>query len=285
MRARAVVLAVLLVAALGSCSWSPVPAAPTGALHDPPPGVARLRVQVLATVPHDPTAFTEGFELSADGRTLWEGTGSTGASQLRATDPATGAVRRAVDLPSSQFGEGVTVLPDRIWQLTWKDGVVYERDPATLAVRRTLPYDREGWGMCHTTVSSGVELRSAASPGDVVTSDGGADLMLRDPATFAARRTVPVTLGGVPVDRLNELDCGDGHTVWANVWQTDDLVGIDLASGRITAVVDASGLRPRSTEDDPDAVLNGIAAIPGAPGEFLLTGKRWPTTFRVRFAP
>lgn len=271
-RARgAVLLAVLLALLPAACSWSPVPAAPTGALHDPPPGVARLRVQVLATVPHDPTAFTEGFELSADGRTLWEGTGLTGASQLRATDPVTGAVRRAVDLPSSQFGEGVTVLPDRIWQLTWKDGVVYERDPATLAVRRTLPYDREGWGMCHTAT-------------DVVTSDGGADLVLRDPATFAARRTVPVTLGGVPVDRLNELDCGDGHTVWANVWQTDDLVGIDIASGRVTAVVDASGLRPRSTEDDPDAVLNGIAAIPGAPGEFLLTGKRWPTTFRVGWA-
>ncbi|NMO92483.1 glutaminyl-peptide cyclotransferase [Actinomycetospora sp. TBRC 11914] len=261
-------LAVLLVAALGSCSWEPLPAAPVGALADPPPGVARLHVQVLGTVPHDPAAFTEGLEL--DGRTLWEGTGLTGASQLRATDPATGAVERAVDLPSSQFGEGVTVLPDRIWQLTWKDGVVYERDPATLAVRRTLPYDREGWGMCHTAT-------------DVVTSDGGPDLVLRDPTTFAARRTVPVTLGGTPLDQLNELDCGDGRTVWANVWKTDDLVGIDLASGRVTAVVDAAALRPPSTTADPDAVLNGVTAIPGAPDEFLLTGKRWPTTFRVRF--
>jgi glutamine cyclotransferase len=263
-----VLLAALLVAALGACSWSTPPGPPTTALGSPPPGVARLHVQVLATLPHDPTAFTEGLEL--DGRTLWEGTGLTGASQLRATDPATGAVERAVDLPSSQFGEGITVLPDRIWQLTWKDGVVYERDPATLAVRRTLPYDREGWGMCHTAT-------------DVVTSDGGADLVLRDPTTFAARRTVPVTLGGIPLDQLNELDCGDGRTVWANVWRTDDLVAIDLASGRVSAVVDAAGLRPPSTAGDPDAVLNGVTAVPGAPGEFLLAGKRWPTTFRVRF--
>lgn len=269
MRARAVLLAGL-VAVLTACSGSPAASGPTAALDDPPPGVARLHVQVLSTVPHDPAAFTEGLELSTDGRTLWEGTGGDGTSQLRATDPTTGAVRRAVDLPSSQFGEGVTVLPDRIWQLTWQDGLVYERDPATLAVRRTLPLDREGWGMCHTGT-------------DVVTSDGGADLVLRDPTTFAARRTVTVTLGGTPLDQLNELDCGDGRTVWANVWHTDDVVGIDLASGRVTAVVDASALRPPSTTGDPEAVLNGIAAVPGAPGEFLLAGKRWPTTFRVRW--
>ena len=261
----------LVLAVLAACS-TPTPTAQTTTLADPPPGVARLRAAVLGTVPHDPAAFTEGFELSADGRTLWEGTGETGASQLRATDPATGAVRRSVDLPPAQFGEGVTVLPDRIWQLTWQDGVAYERDPRTLAVRRTLPYDREGWGMCHTPSS------------EVITSDGGADLVVRDPATFAARRTVPVTLGGAPLDQLNELDCSDGRTVWANVWRTDDIVGIDLASGHVTTVVDASGLRPPSTTDDPDAVLNGIAAIPGAPDEYLITGKRWPTTFRVRWA-
>ena len=275
MRARAVLLAVLLLAGLGACSWPAGPSTPSGAagaLASPPPDVARLRVEVLGTVPHDPAAFTEGFELSADGHTLWEGTGLAGASQLRATDPVTGAVRRAVDLPPSQFGEGVTVLPDRIWQLTWKDGVVYERDPATLAVRRTLPIDREGWGTCHTATQ-------------VVTSDGGADLVVRDPTTFATIRTVPVTLGGAPLDQLNELDCGDGRTVWANVWHTDDVVGVDLASGRVTAVVDAAGLRPPETTGNPDAVLNGIAAIPGAPGEFLLAGKTWPTTYRVRFAP
>jgi glutamine cyclotransferase len=270
-----VVLVVMLLAGLGACSWpagTNAPSSSADALASPPPDVTRLRAQVLATVPHDPAAFTEGFELSVDGRTLWEGTGLAGASQLRETDPTTGAVRRAVDLPASQFGEGVTVLPDRIWQLTWKDGVVYERDPATLAVRRTLPYDREGWGMCHTADT-------------VVTSDGGADLVVRDPTTFAGRRTVPVTLGGRPLDQLNELDCGDGRTVWANVWHTDDVVGIDLASGRVTAVVDASGLRHPATTENPDAVLNGITAIPGAPAEFLLAGKTWPTTYRVRFAP
>lgn len=229
-------------------------------------------------MPHDPAAFTQGFELA--GPSLWEGTGLVGQSQLRETDPTTGAVRRAVDLPADQFGEGITVTPTAIWQLTWKNGVVYERDPATLAVRRTVGLDREGWGICHTGGVPGVELRSAASPGDLVTSDGSTQLVVRDPATFAPRRTLETG-----VSQLNELECV-GSTVWANVWRTDEIVGVDLATGQVTTVVDASALRPAQTRSDPDAVLNGIAAIPGTASpdgraEFLLTGKRWPTTFRV----
>ena len=232
-------------------------------------GVVRLRPQVLATVPHDRTAFTEGLELTADGSTLLEGTGRTGRSQLRELDPATGALRRAVDLPPAVFGEGVTVLPDRIWQLTWKDGVVYDRDPSTLAVRRGLPLEREGWGVCH----DGPRL---------ISSDGTPDLVVRDPTSFTPLATVPVRAAGVPVDQLNELECTP-QGVWANVWQTDHIVRIDPTTGRVTAVVDAAGLLPVADRAGAD-VLNGIAAVPGT-DEFLLAGKLWPTTFRVRFVP
>ncbi|MDL5155751.1 glutaminyl-peptide cyclotransferase [Actinomycetospora termitidis] len=242
----------LALVVLAGCSTSAAPAS----------DVTRLSVQVLGTVPHDPAAFTQGFEIA--GASLWEGTGLVGRSQLRETDPTTGAVRRAVDLPADQFGEGITVTPNRIWQLTWKNGVVYDRDPTTLAVRRTLPLDREGWGICHTAT-------------DLVTSDGSSTLVFRDPETFAPRRTVDTG-----VRRLNELEC-TGSTIWANVWQTDEIVGIDPPSGRMTTVVDASALRPAQTRGDPDAVLNGIAAIPGT-DEFLVTGKRWPVTYRVAFA-
>ncbi|MFC5066302.1 glutaminyl-peptide cyclotransferase [Actinomycetospora atypica] len=242
-------LALVLVLVAGCSSSAP----------DEPPSATPLTVQVLATTQHDPAAFTQGLEIA--GGALWEGTGLVGQSQLRETDPATGAVRRAVDLPADQFGEGITVTPTAIWQLTWKNGVAYERDPATLAVRRTVPLEREGWGICHTG-------------GDLVTSDGSTTLVVRDPATFAPRRTLETG-----VSQLNELECVGG-TVWANVWQTDRIVGVDLATGRVTAVVDASALRPAQTRSDPDAVLNGIAAVPGT-DEFLLTGKRWPTTFRV----
>ncbi|WP_018334188.1 glutaminyl-peptide cyclotransferase [Actinomycetospora chiangmaiensis] len=259
-----------LVLVLAGCSAS-VPAS-VPASGQP---VTRLTVQVLGTVPHDPAAFTEGLELgpgdeaqrssTGGAASLWEGTGLEGRSQLRETDPTTGAVRRAVDLPPDQFGEGITVTPTGIWQLTWKNGIAYRRDPATLAVLQTFPLDREGWGMCHTGA-------------DLVTSDGSPTLVFRDPVTFAPRRTVDTG-----VQQLNELECTP-TTIWANVWQTDDIVGIDPSSGRVTTVVDAAALRPAETRGDPDAVLNGIAAIPGT-DEFLLAGKRWPVTYRVRLVP
>lgn len=232
----------------------------------PPSAVPVLRPQVLAETPHDTTAFTEGLEV--DGGVLWESTGLDGKSQLRELDPATGAVRRAVPLPGQLFGEGLTVVGDRIWQLTYQDDVVLEWDRASLTPVRQLPLDDEGWGLCF----DGTRL---------IRSDGTAELHLQDPTTFAPTGSVAVTLDGQPVEDLNELDCSGGQ-VWANVWRTDRIVRIDPASGRVTAVVDASGLLTAEQRADTD-VLNGIAAV--GDGEYLLTGKFWPTTFRVRFVP
>lgn len=251
---RALVVAALVLAGpvLAGCA---APAPPDGALVP----------RVLAEVPHDPAAFTQGLEL-VDGA-LYEGTGLAGRSQLRELDPATGAVRRAVPLPGELFGEGITVVGDRIWQLTWQDGVVLEWDRASFTLLRQLPLDGEGWGLCH----DGERL---------VRSDGTDRLRFHDPATFAGTGSVAVTLDGLPVTELNELECVDGQ-VWANVWRTDRLVRIDPADGRVTAVVDAAGLLDPARRAGTD-VLNGIAAD----GEdLLLTGKLWPTTFRVRLVP
>jgi glutamine cyclotransferase len=224
-----------------------------------------LRPEVLAEVPHDPAAFTQGLELHEG--TLLEGTGLQGRSELRELDPTTGELRRAESLPGQLFGEGITVAGDRIWQLTWRDGVVLEWDRATLALRQQLPLDGEGWGLCH----DGTRL---------VRSDGTDRLRFHDPITFAETGSVPVVLDDEPVTQLNELECVDGQ-VWANVWPSDALVRIDPASGRVTALVDASGLLDPEQEANADAVLNGIAAL--GDGEFLLTGKLWPVSFRVRF--
>lgn len=233
-----------------------------------PDGVAQLRPEVLAEQRHDPRAFTQGLEIAGD--TLYEGTGIAGASELRELDPATGVPRRAVPLPGALFGEGVTVVGDRIWQLTWRDGVALEWDRATLGLLRQVPIDGEGWGLCR-------------DGGRLVRSDGTGVLRFHDPVTFAETGSVTVTLGGDDPGRLNELECVDGQ-VWANVWPTDRIVRIDPDAGRVTAVVDASGLLD---EDRPGAagadVLNGIAAL--GTDEFLLTGKYWPVTYRVRFVP
>ena len=257
---RALVAGILVL--LAGCSTPPAPT-PTPAPTDT--AVPTLHPRVLAELPHDPSAFTQGFEI--DGDTLYEGTGLEGRSQLRELDPRTGAVTRSVPLPGQLFGEGITVVGDRIWQLTWRDGVVLEWDRASLTLRRQLPLDGEGWGLC----LDGARL---------VRSDGTARLRFQDPDTFAEQGSVTVTLDGAPVTELNELECVDGQ-VWANVWRTDRIVRVDPASGHVTAVVDAAGLLDPARRAGTD-VLNGIAAVPGT-DEFLITGKLWPTTFRVRF--
>jgi glutamine cyclotransferase len=252
-----------LALAVAGCAAA-VPAPAPASAPAPAPAVERLRPTVLAELPHDTDAFTQGLEL-ADG-TLYEGTGLAGRSRLRELDPATGAVRREVPLPGSLFGEGITVVDDRIWQLTWRDGVVLEWDRAGLTLLRQVPLDGEGWGLCRD--------------GDrLVRSDGTDRLRFHDPESFAETGSVAVTLDGEPVTEINELECVDGQ-VWANIWQTDRIVRIDPADGRVTAVVDAAGLLDEERRADAD-VLNGIAALGG--DEYLLTGKLWPASFRVRF--
>jgi glutaminyl-peptide cyclotransferase len=267
-------VAVLLAALVGTALTGCLPtgsdeaaervAAITAGLAD---GVPRLRPEVLGTLPHDRTAWTEGLEL--DGGVLYETTGLVGHSQLRELDPDTGSLRRARPLPDDLYGEGLTVLGPRIWQLTWRDGVALEWGPGPAPVARR-PWTGEGWGLCHTT------------DGRVVASDGTDRLRLLSGADLTPLGALSVRIAGRELTGLNELECTPG-AVWANVYETDWLVRIDPASGAVTAAVDATGLLPAGQRAGTD-VLNGIAAIPGT-DEFLLTGKFWPTLFRVRFVP
>ncbi len=267
---RVVVVLVQLVLAFATftdCA-SPAPAEDEDEVSPGRVGpLAALEVQVLATVPHDPTAFTQGFEAAGD--VVLEGTGLRGHSQLRELDPTTGSVRRAVDLHTNLFGEGVTVDGETVWQLTWTDHVAFARDRRTLAVERTVPLEGEGWGICR----HGEHL---------VTSDGSDRLTLRDRASFAPLESISVRSVGTAVEGLNELECSS-EGIWANVWPTNRLVRIDPNTGLVTATVDTTGLLPPGQRADAD-VLNGIAAIPGT-DQYWLTGKLWPTTFRVRFVP
>jgi glutamine cyclotransferase len=228
--------------------------------------VPTLRPQVVAEHPHDPSAFTQGLEI--DGDVLYESTGQYGTSWIAATDRSTGTQLARADLEPMFFGEGLTVTDTRVWQVTWRDGVAIARDKDTLAEIERVTYTGEGWGLCDRD-------------GQLVMSDGTDRLTFRDPVTFAETGSVEVTRGGQPQQMLNELECA-GDWVYANVWQTDEIVRIDPASGTVTAVVDAAGLLPPEDSAGAD-VLNGIAAIPGT-DRFLLTGKYWPTVFEVTLA-
>lgn len=229
----------------------------------PPGQIEHLQIAVIGEESHDTAAFTEGLEM--DGATLFETTGLEDRSQLRELDPASGALRRSAPLPRGYFGEGMTVVGDSIWQLTYRDGVAIQWDKATFTPRREVPITGEGWGLCN----DGARL---------ISSDGSNRLRFYDPATFAESGSVVVTRSdNASVTGLNELECVDGQ-VWANVWPTDEIVRIDPRSGAVTATVDGSVLRHGQPRDN---VLNGIAHVAG--DEFLLTGKLWPTTYRVRF--
>jgi glutaminyl-peptide cyclotransferase len=226
------------------------------------PQEAKPQVEVLQKIPHDATAFTQGLEL-VDG-VLYEGTGLEGQSTMRALDPSSGDVQKKVDLPPDFFGEGITVVGDTIWQITWQNGIAIERDRRTLDELRRVSYQGEGWGIC----DDGRRL---------VMSDGTAKLTFRDPRSFQETGSVQVTRDGRPLTQLNELECVGGK-VWSNVWKTDEIVRIDPATGKVVNTYDLASLKPSGDVD----VLNGIAHVPGT-NEFLVTGKNWPTIFRVRF--
>ncbi|MFF7183389.1 glutaminyl-peptide cyclotransferase [Streptomyces sp. NPDC008121] len=228
-----------------------------------------LRAAVRGTLPHDPGAFTQGLEFR--GATLYESTGLVGRSSLRAGLPGMPPAQR-IELPVPLFGEGITLSGTRLWQLTWRNGIAIERDPATLAERRRVSYQGEGWGLCHQYIEGRERL---------VISDGTGRLTFRDPGTFRPTGSIDVGRNGVPATRLNELECGPDGFIYANVFLTDTILRIDAHDGSVTAHIDAAGLLTAS-ERRRDQQLNGIAAVPGT-DKFLVTGKFWPRMFEVSF--
>ncbi|OZD00953.1 glutaminyl-peptide cyclotransferase [Rhodococcus sp. 06-235-1A] len=268
-RTIAAVLASVL--AVTACSSTSGPTASTPVASD---SVPTLTTEVVREYDRSDDAFTQGFEI--DGDVLYEGTGLEGSSFVRRASLANMTELERVDLPSDLFGEGITVDGDTLWQITWQDGVAIARDRDTLAEQRRVDYDGEGWGLC---------AQGRGTPDDrLVMSDGSSTLTFRDPTTFDAESTVDVTLDGSPVERLNELECADDGSVYANVWQTFDIMRIDPDTGAVTAVIDGTPLwNSMSASDRSGAdVFNGIAQIPGT-DRFLVTGKYWPKIFEVRF--
>lgn len=233
----------------------------------PAPPPERLRVRVVRRFPHDTGAFTQGL-LWHEGH-LYESTGLRGRSTLRKVDLETGEVLHRRSLERMYFGEGLARVGDRLIQLTWTRGVAHVWSLDGFEHLRTFEYEGEGWGLCH-------------DGRNLVMSDGSARLTFRDPSTFREVRRVTVRQEGRAVGYLNELECVDG-SVWANVWQREELLRIDPVSGRVTAVVDASGLLSDQERLGTD-VLNGIAWIPER-DRFVITGKFWPYAFEVELVP
>jgi glutamine cyclotransferase len=231
----------------------------------PPESVTPVCTYTVAEVyPHDAEAFTQGLQY-VDGA-LYEGTGRYGRSSLRRVALESGEVLEQVDLAEQHFGEGVTVLDGRVYQLTWNSNVGFVYDLATLELLQTFQYPTEGWGLTH----DGVRL---------IMSDGSDWLYTLDPQTLAQTPLVAVTDETGPVRQLNVLEYIHGY-VYANIWHSDRIARIDPQTGRVAAWLDLTGLRPPATVENSEAVLNGIAFDPGT-GRLFVTGKLWPALFEI----
>jgi glutaminyl-peptide cyclotransferase len=222
--------------------------------------------QIVHAYPHDPDAFTQGLVYS-DGH-LYESTGRNGKSSIRMVDLATGRVLQRYDLAAKYFGEGLTSWGGDLVQLTWKAELGFVYDRSSLAWKRTFQYEGEGWGLTHDDKQ-------------LIMSDGTPVLRFLDPQSFSVTKRISVTdEKGHPLSNINELEYIRGE-IYANVWQTDQIVRISPRTGKILGRIDLSGLMDRSQLADPDSVLNGIA-YDAKRNRLFVTGKLWPKLFEIR---
>jgi len=223
---------------------------------------ARYRFKVVKSFAHDHRAFTQGLEFR-DG-TFYEGTGLNGRSSLRRVNLNDGQVLQQTPLSSQYFGEGITVLKDRILQLTWQAGTGFIYDRKTFKQTGQFKYPGEGWGLTNDGKN-------------IYMSDGTSQIRIWDATTLKELRRITVKSGNRPIDQINELEWIDGE-IYANVWQTDFILRINPTTGAVTGIIDMTGLLDQSTGQSD--VLNGIAY--DAPTKRLfVTGKLWPKIYQV----
>jgi glutamine cyclotransferase len=232
------------------------------------PAAPQYGFRVVKTYPHDRNAFTQGLEYREG--FLYEGTGLVGRSALRKVKLDTGQVLQSFDLPQPFFGEGITVLPQQILQLTWQSQTGFIYDKTSFRVLKSFSYPGEGWGM----TNDGKQIYM---------SDGTAQIRVWDPMSLKETRRINVADAGKPVNELNELEFIRGE-IWANVWQTDRIARISPADGRVLGWIDLTGILPKTERTNSDAVLNGIA-YDAAGDRIFVTGKLWPKLFEIKIVP
>ena len=221
--------------------------------------------EVVKTFPHNPESFTQGFEWHKG--SLWEGTGLNGKSAVMETDYKTGKAIQRIDLSNEYFGEGITIYNNQLYQITWQNrrGFVYSLPE--LKNLREFSYSTDGWGICH------IETQLAMS-------DGTNFINFYTPEKFENIRKIEVWDQKNPVGALNELEAVEGK-IWANKYQTDTLVQIDPATGKVLGYANLEGILKDEDRTGEEDVLNGIA-FKADEGLYYVTGKNWPKTFAIR---
>lgn len=232
------------------------------------PAPATIPYTIMAQHPHDTSAYTQGLQVYKG--KLFEGTGDYETSSLRICDWKTGTVEQKHVMGTNKiFGEGISILDDKLYQLTWENNIVYVYDVKNISKHTgTINWPNDGWGI----TNNGKEL---------IISDGSANLYFVNPADFRIMNTIAVVSNEGPVKFLNELEYIDGF-VYANIYQTNDIVKIDPESGHVKGKMTFNNLlQPTDIVPQRTDVLNGIA-YDSASKTMLITGKRWPKLFEVK---
>lgn len=237
---------------------------------EPTPAVPGIAYTAVATTyPHDTSYFTEGLEFYKGA--LLESTGNYGKSKLVQYNVANGKVERQIDLDAKYFGEGISVLRDTLYQLTYREGVVHVYNAKDFKKIKQLPYNNsEGWGLTHDSTY-------------LIGTNSGNSLHYYQPGTFKLVKSIGITENSEPAVNLNELEYINGY-IYANQWQLPYILKIDPVKGEVVAKMDLSPLIQQERRQNPTAeVLNGIAYNPETK-KFYVTGKNWSKIYELQFA-
>jgi len=242
------------------------------------PAPTAIGYTVLQSIAHDTAAFTQGLEVYNGA--LLESTGLVGQSTLRKLNTTSGKIEKQQSLSNEIFAEGLTVLNDTIYQLSWQNKLVFMYDAKTFKQLGTLPWSGEGWGI----TNNGTEL---------IISEGSDKLYFVQPGTLKLNKVQSIRDNYGAVNNLNELEMVDGY-IYANRWQYDYILKIDPTSGLVVGTINMQDILQKHTKSDlsylktrgntpteAGAVLNGIA-YDKSRNIFYITGKLWPEIFEVK---
>ncbi|MEC3966558.1 glutaminyl-peptide cyclotransferase [Flagellimonas halotolerans] len=227
--------------------------------------------EIVNSYPHDTGAYTQGLEFYKG--TLYESTGKRGASTVRKVNFETGEVLQQINMDDSVFGEGITIMNDKLYQLTWQSGMGYVYDVSNLEKIKNFSYgkSREGWGLCNDGEK-------------IFKSDGTEKIWFLDPETLEEQGQIEIVTNKSIFNSANELEYVNGK-IYANVYQKESMMIIDAASGAIEGVINFGGLKNKVNKgpewDEGNSVLNGVAYHPERE-TFFVTGKNWDKLFEVK---
>jgi glutamine cyclotransferase len=266
LRVKLLTFGLLIPLCAASLSVTPVRATQAGAAAKAA-STPEYGYTVVKSFAHDRRAFTQGLEFRAGA--IYESTGREGMSWIRKWKLESGEVLQQTDLSPDLFGEGITVLNERITQLTYKTEVGFVYEQASFKPLRKFTYRGEGWGLTNDGTR-------------IYMSDGSAQIRLWDPNSLNEVGRITVKDGGKEVIHLNELEFIRGE-IWANIWLTDKIVRFSPKDGRVTGWIDMAGLLTPGERVGAD-VLNGIA-FDSIGDRIFVTGKLWPKLFEIKLVP